>query len=195
MKAVRLYGSAGNPTVSLEEVPVPRLGPGEILVRVHATAVTPGEFQWYPTWHTPKGDSRVNPVPGHEFSGVVETVASDVEGFAKGEAVYGLNSWFKDGAAAEYCITTPEEIAPKPETIDHVQAAVVLSDVNCHSSPPCTKEEYARKNRSLRFHSMTLESHRYWGHSGRQEMIALAPGGEPLWNVKDDPAIFASRRA
>jgi NADPH:quinone reductase-like Zn-dependent oxidoreductase len=125
MKAVRLYSSAGNPTVSLEEVPVPQPGPGEILVRVNATAVTPGEFQWYPTWHTPKGDSRVNPVPGHEFSGVIETVASDVEGFAKGEAVYGLNSWFKDGAAAEYCITTPEEIAPKPETIDHVQAAVV----------------------------------------------------------------------
>jgi NADPH:quinone reductase-like Zn-dependent oxidoreductase len=68
MKAVRLYRSGRNPTVSLEDVSVPRPGPGEILVRVHAAAVTPGEFEWYPTWHTPKGDSRVNPVPGHEFS-------------------------------------------------------------------------------------------------------------------------------
>jgi NADPH:quinone reductase-like Zn-dependent oxidoreductase len=125
MKAVRLYGSGGNATVSLDEVPVPRPGPGEILVRVYATALTPGEFEWYPTWHTPNGASRINPIPGHEFSGVIEAVAADVEGFAKGQAVYGLNSWFKDGAAAEYCVTTPEEIAPKPESIDHVQAAVV----------------------------------------------------------------------
>ena len=30
-----------------------------------------------------------------------------------------------DGAAAEYCLTTPDEIAQKPEMIDHVQASVV----------------------------------------------------------------------
>jgi NADPH:quinone reductase-like Zn-dependent oxidoreductase len=35
-----------------------------------------------------------------------------------------LNNWFIDGAAAEYCITTPDGIAPKPESIDHLQAAV-----------------------------------------------------------------------
>lgn len=36
-----------------------------------------------------------------------------------------MNSWFGEGAAAEYCLTTPAEIAPKPKTIDHIQAAVV----------------------------------------------------------------------
>jgi NADPH:quinone reductase-like Zn-dependent oxidoreductase len=36
-----------------------------------------------------------------------------------------LNDWFIDGAAAEFCIATPSGIAPKPTTIDHVQAAVV----------------------------------------------------------------------
>jgi NADPH:quinone reductase-like Zn-dependent oxidoreductase len=125
MKAIRIYGSSGHATVSLDEVAVPKPGPGEVLIRVHATAVTTGELEWYPTWHTPEGAPRVHPVPGHEFSGVIEEVASNTEGLKKGDAVYGLNSWFSDGAAAEYCLTTPAEIAPKPETIDHVQAAVV----------------------------------------------------------------------
>ena len=125
MKAIRIYGSSGHATVSLDEVAVPTPATGEILIRVHATAVTPGELEWYPTWRTQKGGPRVHPVPGHEFSGVVEQVGPNTEGFKKGDAVYGLNSWFSDGAAAECCLTTPAEIAPKPAKIDHVQAAVV----------------------------------------------------------------------
>ena len=125
MKAIRIYGSSGHATVSLDEVAVPKPATGEVLIRVHATAVTPGELEWYPTWHTPEGAPRVHAVPGHEFSGVVEEAGLTTEGFKKGDAVYGLNSWFFEGAAAEYCLTTPAEIAPKPETIDHVQASVV----------------------------------------------------------------------
>ena len=125
MRAIRLYGSRGNETVSLDEIPMPKLAASEVLIRVHATAVTPGELEWYPSWHTPKGDPRVNAVPSHEFSGTIEEVPPDVKGLEKGDAVYGLNNWFYDGAAAEYCITTPAEIAPKPTAIDHLQAAVV----------------------------------------------------------------------
>jgi NADPH:quinone reductase-like Zn-dependent oxidoreductase len=79
--------------------------------------VTQGEFEWYPTWHTPKGDPRIHLVPSHEFSGAIEEIAPDVKGLEKGDVVYGLNNWFIDGAAAEYCITTPAEIAPKPAAI------------------------------------------------------------------------------
>lgn len=125
MKAIRIYGSSGHATISLDEVAVPKPAAGEVLIRVHATAVTPGELEWYPTWHMPKGAPRMHAVPGHEFSGVVEEVGPNTDGFRKGDAVYGLNSWFSDGAAAEYCLTTPAEIAPKPATIEHVQAAVV----------------------------------------------------------------------
>jgi NADPH:quinone reductase-like Zn-dependent oxidoreductase len=125
MKAIRLKGSRGNETVSLDEIPIPESGAGEVLIRVHATAVTQGELEWYPTWHTPNGDPRLHAVLSHEFSGVIEEIAPDVRQFKKGDAVYGLNNWFIDGAAAEYCITTPAEIAPKPATIDHLQAAVV----------------------------------------------------------------------
>jgi NADPH:quinone reductase-like Zn-dependent oxidoreductase len=125
MKAVRLYGSRGNARVVLEETPTPEIGEGQVLVRVHATAVTPGELEWYPTLHTPKGDPRSRQILSHEFSGVIEEVAPGITGVEKGDAVYGMNNWFMDGAAAEYCISTPTEIAPKPKALDHVHTAAV----------------------------------------------------------------------
>jgi NADPH:quinone reductase-like Zn-dependent oxidoreductase len=125
MKAVRLYGSRGNARVVLEETPTPEIGEGQVLVRVHATAVTPGELEWYPTLHTPKGDPRSRQILSHEFSGVIEEVAAGITGLEKGDAVYGMNNWFMDGAAAEYCISTPTEIAPKPKALDHVHTAAV----------------------------------------------------------------------
>jgi NADPH:quinone reductase-like Zn-dependent oxidoreductase len=125
MKAIRPYGSRGNETVVLEEVPRPQIARGEALVRVYATAITPGEMEWYPTLHSPEGDRRSQQILSHEFSGVIEEVARGVTGLAKGDTVYGLNNWFVDGAAAEYCISTPAAIAPKPKSIDHLQAAVV----------------------------------------------------------------------
>jgi NADPH:quinone reductase-like Zn-dependent oxidoreductase len=125
MKAIRLYGAFGSQRVVLEEIPRPQIGAGEVLVRVHATAVTPGEPEWYPTLHSQNGDPRSQAILSHEFSGVVAEIAPGVTGLAEGDAVYGLNSWFRDGAAAEYCVTTPSEMAPKPQTIDHLQTAVV----------------------------------------------------------------------
>jgi NADPH:quinone reductase-like Zn-dependent oxidoreductase len=125
MKAIRIYGSSGHATISLDEVAVPEPAAGEVLVRVHATAVTPGELEWYPTWHTPKGEPRAYAVPCHEFSGVIEDIAPDVKGWNRGDAIYGMNDWFTNGAAAEYCIAKPAEIAKKPTAINHLQAAVV----------------------------------------------------------------------
>jgi NADPH:quinone reductase-like Zn-dependent oxidoreductase len=125
MNAIRLYGSPGRQGVVLEDIPVPKLGVGEVLIRVHATAVTPGELGWYPTWHTSQGAPRLHPVPSHEFSGVIEKITPDVTGLNEGDPVYGMNNWFIDGAAAEYCAATPVEIAPRPTTIDHLQAAAV----------------------------------------------------------------------
>ncbi|MBW8869868.1 MAG: NADP-dependent oxidoreductase, partial [Acidobacteriales bacterium] len=39
--------------------------------------------------------------------------------------VYGMNDWFADGATAEFCLTQPQWIAPKPSTISHELASTV----------------------------------------------------------------------
>lgn len=89
MKAVRLYGSRGRERVVVEQIPMPKLGASQVLIRVHATAVTQGELEWYPTWHTQKGDPRLHPVLSHEFSGVIDDVAPDVTNLRISDAVYG----------------------------------------------------------------------------------------------------------
>jgi NADPH:quinone reductase-like Zn-dependent oxidoreductase len=62
---------------------------------------------------------------GHEFSGVVAAIGPACTGVQVGDAVFGLNDWFTDGAQAEYCLTVPVNVAPKPASLKHTQAAVV----------------------------------------------------------------------
>ncbi len=125
MKAVRLTASGGPETLVYEDAPQPQPQAGEVLVRVHAAAITPTEFAWDPTWRTPTGAARPFPrILGHEFSGVLAAIGPGVTDFAPGEAVFGLNDWFNDGAQAEYCLARPEALAPKPRSLSHAEAAV-----------------------------------------------------------------------
>jgi NADPH:quinone reductase-like Zn-dependent oxidoreductase len=126
VKAIRLHHVGGPKALLYEDAP--KLIPKEhqVLVRVYATAITPTEFDWYPTFHTPEGGMRPFPIIlGHEFSGVVEAVGSGCLDIQVGDPIYGLNDWFMDGAQAEYCLTVPANIAPKPVTLEHTHAAVV----------------------------------------------------------------------
>jgi NADPH:quinone reductase-like Zn-dependent oxidoreductase len=125
MKALRLLKSVPLPLLVEEELPKPEPKPGEVVVRVHATAVTPTELLWYPTSHTKDGGRRDAAVLSHEFSGEVVSCGEGVENFAAGQDVYGMNDWFADGALAEYCVTTPEWIAEKPQGLSHAEAACV----------------------------------------------------------------------
>src|ERR1700754_3200375 len=125
MKAIRLHGAQGAEAFVYEDAPRPSARAGEVLVRVHATAVTPTELLWPPTWQTAAGEPRALPIPGHEFSGVIAAVGAGVTDFNEGDAVYGLNDWFADGADAEYTVAQASGLALKPRSIDHSEAAVV----------------------------------------------------------------------
>jgi NADPH:quinone reductase-like Zn-dependent oxidoreductase len=126
MKAVCLHARGGPEALAYVDAPRPEPGDGEVLVQVHAAAVTPTEFQWAPTWTTPSGTTRPFPlILGHEFSGVVAEVGRGVTAPAKGEAVYGLNDWFQNGAQAEYCVARADGVAAKPRSVDHAHAAAV----------------------------------------------------------------------
>ena len=104
MHAVRLH-APGEP-VTLEEIPIPEPGPGEVLVRVHAAAITRDELDW-PT-------DRLPAIPSYELSGTVD-----------GEEVWALTAFDRDGAAAEYVAVAAELLAPKPRTLGHVESAAI----------------------------------------------------------------------
>ena len=125
MKAIYLEKKGGADSLVEGDLPRPNPKAGEVLIKVHSTAVTPTEFQWFPTFQTKSGDARPFPIVlSHEFCGTVNSLGPDTDGFKPGDAVYGLNDWFVNGAQAEYCVAPASALAPKPATLDHTLAAV-----------------------------------------------------------------------
>lgn len=124
MKAVRAHHPLGPDALVVEDVPLPTLIAGDALVRVRAAGISPAEFTWQ-IWETPEGRSRLPAIPSHEVSGVVASLAPGVQDVAVGDAVYGLTDFFRDGAAAEYVAVRAADLAPKPRTLNHAQAAAM----------------------------------------------------------------------
>jgi NADPH:quinone reductase-like Zn-dependent oxidoreductase len=117
MLAIRLVSPTGVEGLIVEEVDTPRAGPGEVLVRVHAAAITRDELDW-PV-------DRLPAIPSYELSGVIEAVEPDVSDLAAGDGVWALTGFDRDGAAAEYTVVPASLLAPKPRTIGHVEGASI----------------------------------------------------------------------
>jgi len=96
-----------------------------VLVHVYATAIIANELKWGVTYQTTVGSPNALPIPGRDLSGVVEEVGPGVTALVEGAKVYGMLGYRRDGAEADYAIAHPDELAPKPGTLDHVQAAAV----------------------------------------------------------------------
>jgi len=125
MKAVRIHARAGPQTLVYEDAPVPKILKGDALIKVHAAGITPTEFTWNSTFTTSDGKHRLPIVPSFEVSGTVHELASDVSDLSVGDAVYGLLNFWRDGAAAEYVAARAGDMAPKPRSLNHTQAAAV----------------------------------------------------------------------
>jgi NADPH:quinone reductase-like Zn-dependent oxidoreductase len=121
MKALRVSEYSGQ--LVFNDVPTPTIAPDEILVRIKSTAVN------YLDLVKASGKARqILPIdlpwiPGHEFSGVVEEVGSDVAAWAPGDAVFGANEM--GGAYAEHLAVKPAVIARKPSNLSFEEAASV----------------------------------------------------------------------
>ena len=125
MKAIRIHGRGGPEHLVYEDAPQPQAASGEVLVRVYAAGIIRTELDWPDTYETATGSERPLPIPGHDLSGVVEEVGPGVTTLTKGEAVYALTAFKRDGSEAEYMLALPGELAPKPRSLDFAQAAAV----------------------------------------------------------------------
>ncbi|MEG3089268.1 NADP-dependent oxidoreductase [Sphingomonas sp. PB4P5] len=132
MKAVRLYEFGGPEVLRYEDAPLPEIGSGEVLVRVHAASLNPPDLMLRDGYRALPPEWQPNPVfpltIGTDVSGVVEVVADDVTGFTVGEEVFSMVRFPEDlmkgsDAYAEYVKVAASELAHKPAGIDHVHAA------------------------------------------------------------------------
>ena len=120
MKAVRVL-EYGGPLV-FTDVLTPTISRGEILVKVKSTAVN--HIDLVKASGTVKQILPIDLpwIPGHEFSGVVEQIGSDVAAYAPGDAVFGTSDM---GAYAEYLAVKPAVIVRKPSNLSFEEAASV----------------------------------------------------------------------
>jgi NADPH:quinone reductase-like Zn-dependent oxidoreductase len=113
MRAVRLHDDG----LRIDELAVPEPQRGEVVVRVHAAALTRDELTW-PV-------DRLPAIPSYELSGVVTEVGAGVDDLAAGDEVFAMTPFDRDGVAAEYAPVPAEALAPKPSGLTHVESAAL----------------------------------------------------------------------
>jgi NADPH:quinone reductase-like Zn-dependent oxidoreductase len=108
-------------------VELPRPGRGDVLVRVGAAAVHPGDY------FVMTGEPYVvrlaygfrrprNGIPGRDLAGVVAEVGDDVTALRPGDEVFG---WSTAGTLAEYACVPADHLVPVPANLSLVDAAAV----------------------------------------------------------------------
>jgi NADPH:quinone reductase-like Zn-dependent oxidoreductase len=124
MKAVLINQYGTENELTLEEIPVPEIGPNEVLIKVHATSVNPID------WKIRKGiitglKWEFPIILGWDVSGVIEKVGSGVMGLKPGDEVYAFPQLSRNGTYAEYVAIQADAVAEKPHTLDHLSAASI----------------------------------------------------------------------
>jgi NADPH:quinone reductase len=121
MKAIQVHQFGGPEVLQLHEIPAPKPGPGQVLVRVHAAGVNP-----YDTYMR-NGTYAIKPplpyTPGSDAAGVIEAVGEGVTKFESGARVYTART--VSGAYAEYALALESQVQPLPDKISFAQGAGV----------------------------------------------------------------------
>ena len=119
MNAIQVHQFGGPEVLTLEEIPTPKPGPGEVLVRVRAAGVNP-----YDTYMR-NGTYAVKPplpyTPGSDAAGTVEAVGPNVTKVKPGDRVYTAKTI--TGAYAEYALALESQVYSLPEKISFAQGA------------------------------------------------------------------------
>jgi NADPH:quinone reductase-like Zn-dependent oxidoreductase len=127
MRAV-VYRAYGSPEVlELDDIDMPTVGDSDVLIRVHAAAVNPGDFfsllgRPYLVRLATGLVAPRRPVLGRVFAGTVEGVGRNVSRFQRGDEVYGE---IPGGTYAEYVSAAEKVLGRKPRNTTFEQAAAV----------------------------------------------------------------------
>jgi len=120
MKTARVLRFGPPNVITHEDMPQPQPAAGQLLVRVKAAGVG----HWDALIR--EGEVRLQPLPlilGSELAGTVAAIGADVAGFNLGDEVYGATNEQFSGAYAEYALASARRIAPKPKTLNFIEAA------------------------------------------------------------------------
>jgi NADPH:quinone reductase-like Zn-dependent oxidoreductase len=123
MKAVRVHKFGSPEVISIDDLPKPEPGRGEVVVRVKAAGIGP----WDGLIRSGKS-VLPHPLPltlGSDLSGEVDSVGAGVENLKIGDEVFGVTNERFTGAYADYAVARAAMLAPKPKRLNHTHAASV----------------------------------------------------------------------
>src|SRR5258708_5857429 len=122
MQAITVSKFGGPEVLHVSEVPMPRPGPDEVLVRVLAAGVGP----WDTSLRSGGLTGSLPYIPGGEFAGFVEGDTGADAGLNDGAPVYGYPGL--TGCYAQYLTCPAEQLAPVPAGLPITDAAGVPID-------------------------------------------------------------------
>ncbi|MFI5865114.1 NADP-dependent oxidoreductase [Streptomyces sp. NPDC051546] len=125
MRAMTYDTYGGVEVLSETRIPVPKVGPGEVLVRVRCASVNPVDWKIMAGGLDGLMDVVYPVVPGWDVAGTVEYVGIDTPEFAAGDEVvaYARKDYVHGGTFAEFVTVPVRALAPKPATLTWQQAA------------------------------------------------------------------------
>jgi NADPH:quinone reductase-like Zn-dependent oxidoreductase len=121
MKAVLLYSYGDPEQLRYEEIPVPRYGDNEVLVRVRATSINPIDVKIRSGAAKSRFSIEFPATLGRDLSGEVAETGRNVQGFPKGMRVMAL----ANGTYAEYTVAKADVLAPIPDAVNFEQAGAL----------------------------------------------------------------------
>ncbi len=123
MKAVRIHSYGNAEVLKYEEAPMPGIAPDDVLVRVVAAAVNPVDWKVREGYLQQMLSHQLPLTLGWDVSGVVEATGRNVKRFEVGDAIFSRPDIKRNGSYAEYIAIREDEVAHKPGTISHIEAA------------------------------------------------------------------------
>jgi len=124
MKAAILKEFGPVENFEIVEIPIPKPGLREVLVRVYATSINPLDLQVRRGNY--KNELELPVITGHDVSGEIVELGAGVENFKIGDEVYYTPEIFKgQGSYAQYHCAHESIIGLKPKNISHLEAATL----------------------------------------------------------------------
>ena len=121
MRAVVITEPGGPEVLDLRDVPKPSPSYGQVLVRVHATALNRADILQREGRYPAPADSPAD-IPGMELAGEIAEIGAGVSRWKAGQRVFGIVG---GGAYAEFLVTHERLLAEVPDALSYEQAASV----------------------------------------------------------------------
>lgn len=127
MKAMTYASYGDNSVLSLTEQPLPKVGPGEVVVRVRCAAVNPVDWKIMSGGLDGMMDTVFPVVPGWDVAGVVERTGIDTPEWKAGDEVfaYARKDYVHGGTFAEFVTVPVRALARRPKSLSWEETAGV----------------------------------------------------------------------